>query len=299
MSAVAGNSDHARVPLMLPPRARVPEHVGEPHEQRREQHVGATDDVCSGPDRWVSVVHQPESDECTHTSERVPGADAERTQVHVADALGDAEELLNLGSIDQDGPQGGNLRSGRAPREAAPPHLEARPVEQRGISASRRDHHQRERSRRSTQRRSGSVAGRQPPAGSPRLHRRGPRAPAARPLRQVSRGACARETGSTGKRLELLVIQPETSPEVAARAMLLATTPRNRSTPTQTLADATDDGHPDDPARREGPASSPMRDDDQGHDPYGDWEAEGGARPRPGSARTAPERLAHCWSNYD
>jgi hypothetical protein len=94
-------------------------------------------------------------------------------------------------------------------------------------------------------------------------------------------------TGSMGERLELLVIPPETSPESAARAMVLATAPRNRSTPTQTLADAAEDGHPDGvPARRQGPPPSPTRDANQGRDPYGDWEAEGGARPRRNGWRT-------------
>jgi len=105
-------------------------------------------------------------------------------------------------------------------------------------------------------------------------------------------------TGSMGERLELLVVPPETSPESAARAMVLATATRNRSTPTQTLADAAEDGHPDSlPAQRQGPEPSPTRHEHQGADPHRDWEAEGGARPRPASARPAPERLSHSWSN--
>lgn len=105
-------------------------------------------------------------------------------------------------------------------------------------------------------------------------------------------------TGSMGERLELLVVPPETNPEFAARAMVLATAPRNRSTPTQTLADAAEDWHPDGvPAQRQGLPPSPARHEGQGRDPYGDWEAEGGARPRPDSARTAPAGLSRSGSN--
>jgi Family of unknown function (DUF5994) len=103
-------------------------------------------------------------------------------------------------------------------------------------------------------------------------------------------------TGSMGERLELLVIPPETSPESAARAMVLATTPRNRTSPTQVLADS-ESGDENALAAQESMASlSRMRRDSQG-DPYADWEAEGGARLRPASTQTPPDRLAHSWGN--
>ena len=57
-----------------------------------------------GPGRFVAVVHHPESDERAYSREGVAGADAERPQVHVRDAVGlDAEELLRPGTIDQEG----------------------------------------------------------------------------------------------------------------------------------------------------------------------------------------------------
>jgi RNA polymerase sigma-70 factor (ECF subfamily) len=85
-------------------RAPVSEQVGEAHEQRCEQHVDAADDHDGGPGRFVAVVHHPETDERAHSREGVAGADAERPQVHVRDAVGlDAEELLRPGTIDQEG----------------------------------------------------------------------------------------------------------------------------------------------------------------------------------------------------
>jgi hypothetical protein len=97
-------------------------------------------------------------------------------------------------------------------------------------------------------------------------------------------------TGSGGERVELLVVPPDTAPAAAARAMALAATRGNRSSPTAVLAAAevSDVGNEASPvpASRSAADSTTTRQqprasdaDDRDPDLFG-WESEGGFGPR-------------------